>query len=172
MSSATPMAIEYTVIGKIGAPYGVKGWVKITSFTETITDILDFKPWLLQEGQSWKPVEMTDGRAHGKGIVVKFVNVDTPEKARLLTGKEIAIPRSQLPTLKKHEYYWSDLEGLTVINQRGEVLGKIIYLMATGSNDVLVVKGDKEHAIPYLLDDTITSIDLKVKVMHVNWDLI
>jgi 16S rRNA processing protein RimM len=172
MSSAAPMDIEYTIIGKIGAPYGVKGWVKITSFTETIADILDYAPWLMQDGQGWKTVEMTDGRQHGKGIVVKFAGCDSPEKARLLTGKALAIPRSQLPKLKKHEYYWSDLEGLTVINQRGEVLGKIVYLMATGSNDVLVVKGDKEHAIPYLLNETITSIDLKERVMHVNWDLI
>lgn len=167
MSSAT-----HIIIGKIGAPYGIKGWLKITSFTDSIADILNYGPWYLQENQAWKPIEITDGREHGKGIVVKIAGFDTPEQARLLTGKTIAIERSQLPKLEKHEYYWSDLEGLTVINQHGETLGKVIYLIATGSNDVLVVKGEKEHAIPYLPGDVVTSIDLAEKVMHVNWDLI
>ncbi|MDR3477472.1 MAG: ribosome maturation factor RimM [Gammaproteobacteria bacterium] len=163
---------EYVVIGKIGAAYGIKGWLKIVSFTESITNILDYAPWYLQEGQTWKPVKVDGGREHGKGIVVHIAGFDTPESARLLTGKVIGIQRSQLPALKKQEYYWSDLEGLTVINQRGETLGKVIYLMATGSNDVLVIKGEKEHAIPYLPGDTITSIDLEKGEMHVDWDLI
>jgi 16S rRNA processing protein RimM len=162
---------EYVVIGKIGAPYGIKGWLKITSFTESIPAILDFDPWYLEDSHSWKRIKIVDGRPHGKGIVVKFTGYDTPEAARLLTGKSIAINRSQLPKLKQEEYYWSELEGLTVINQRNEVLGKISYLMATGSNDVLVIKGEKEHAIPYL-PEVITHIDLNEKVMHVNWDLI
>ncbi len=167
MSSA-----KHIIVGKIGAPYGVKGWLKITSFTETIGDILNYGPWLLQENQEWKPIEVSDGRLHGKGIVVKIAGFDTPEHARLLTGKTIAVDRSQLPILDKQEYYWSDLEGLTVINQNGEVLGKIIYLIETGSNDVLVVKGEKEHAIPYLPDEVVKSIDLTEKVMHVSWDLL
>ena len=82
----------------------------------------------------------------------------------------IAITRAQLPALPKNEYYWSDLEGLTVINQAGVVLGKVIYLIATGSNDVLVIKGDKELAIPYLQDEVITQVDLENGVIHVNWD--
>lgn len=162
---------EFVVVGKIGAPYGIKGWLKITSFTASIPDILDYSPWYLEENKSWKVIEVTDGRTHGKGVVVKITGFNTPEQARLLTGKSIAINRSQLPRLKKEEYYWSDLEGLTVINQHNEVLGTISYLMETGSNDVLVIKGTKEIAIPYL-PDVIVSIDLTEKVMHVNWDLI
>ena len=109
-------------------------------------------------------------REHGKGIVVKFANYDTPEQSRLLTGKNIAITRSQLPPLKKGEYYWSDLKGLTVINQKGVELGKVTYIIATGSNDVLVVKGDKEIAIPYLLDEVIKSIDLELGQILVDWE--
>jgi len=169
---ASLMTDEYVIVGKIGATYGIKGWLKIVSFTETIPNILDYDPWYLEENQVWKPIEISDAREHGKGVVAKIAGLDTPEQARLFTGKAIAIKRTQLPTLKKNEYYWSDLEGLTVINQTGEVLGRIIYLIATGSNDVLVVKGDKEHAIPYILDEVVTSVDLSKRVMHVNWDLI
>jgi 16S rRNA processing protein RimM len=88
----------------------------------------------------------------------------------VLTGKKIAIRREQRAKLKKNEYYWSDLEGLTVINQHDTVLGKISYLIETGSNDVFVVKGDKEHAIPYLLGDVVISIDLDTRIMRVNWE--
>jgi 16S rRNA processing protein RimM len=82
----------------------------------------------------------------------------------------MAVKRTQLAKLKKNEYYCAELEGLTVINKDDKVLGKIIYLIETGSNDVLVVKGDKEHAIPYLLGDVVTSVDLVKQVMHVDWE--
>ncbi len=161
---------NYIAVGKIGTAYGVKGWIKIVSFTESITSILDYHPWYIEDNNTWKPIKVTDAKAYGKGIIAKFASFDAPETVRVLTGKKIAIQRSQLATLKKNEYYWADLEGLTVINQDDKVLGKIIFLLETGSNDVLVVKGDKEHAVPYLLDEVITSIDLTKKIMRVNWD--
>jgi 16S rRNA processing protein RimM len=162
---------EYIVVGKIGAPYGIKGWVKITSFTESPSDILNYDPWYLDEKKAWKVIDIDNGRQHGKGVVVKIAGFENPEQARLLTGRTIAIKRTQLPKLKNQEYYWSDLEGLTVIDQNDVVLGKVIYLMETGSNDVLVVKGEREFAIPYR-HDVVLSIDLETKVIRVNWDLI
>jgi 16S rRNA processing protein RimM len=163
--------VDYIVIGKVGSTYGVQGWMKIVSFTDAVTDIMNYNPWYLEENKTWKQMKI-DGtpRMHGKGIVAKFAGFDSPETARVLTGKKIAIQRTQLAKLNQNEYYWSDLEGLTVINQDGKVFGKIIYIMETGSNDVLVVKGDKEHAIPYLLGDVVTSVDLVNKVMHVVWE--
>lgn len=163
---------EYLIVGKIGASYGVQGWLKILSFTENTTNILSYTPWFLEDRHTWKPIEVSASKEHGKGIIVKFSGIENPEQARLLTGKSIAIMRHQLPPLKKGEYYWNDLKGLAVINQRGEDLGTVIYLIATGSNDVLVVKGVKEQAIPFLLNDTITEIDLDKRIIHVNWETI
>ncbi len=163
---------EYVIVGKLGAAYGVKGWIKVISFTEPLTNIFEYLPWQLGEKDHWKPIKVEDGREHGKGLVVKLAGTNTPEAAKLLTGKSIAVTRSQLPVLKKGEYLWSDLEGLTVINDDGTELGKVIYLIETGSNDVLVVKGEREHAIPYLPDNVITSIDLEKRVMHVKWEVI
>jgi 16S rRNA processing protein RimM len=163
----------FIVVGKVGSPYGLHGWVKVISFTEPATQIHDYTPWYLASKEGWKPIELTEARAHGKSLVAKFSGFNTPEEARVLVNKEIAVMRSQFPALKKDEYYWSDLEGLTVIDQQGVVLGKISYLIATGSNDVLVIKeGKKEIAIPYLWNDVITGIDLEKREMHVNWDLI
>lgn len=163
---------DYVIVGKIGSTYGVRGWLKILSYTEATTNILEYQPWYLEQGKDWKPVEITGSRAHGNSVIVKFPDIDNPEQARRLTGKKIAVMRSQLPTLKQDEFYWNDLKGLTVINQHGETLGKIIYLIAAGSNDVLVVKGDEEYAIPYLLKRTVISIDLNKKIMRVNWEKI
>lgn len=164
---------EYIVVGKIGSTYGIQGWLKVFSFTEVIADILSYNPWYIEDGNNWKLIQVKTGREHGKALVAHLSGFDTPEKARILTGKKIAIKRSQLKGLPKNEYYWTDLEGLMVIDQHGKELGEILYLMETGSNDVLVIKHQgKEYAIPYLPGKVITNIDLTQRVMHVDWDLI
>lgn len=167
-------ATAYVTAGKIGSTYGIQGWLKIHTYTEFGASLFEYKPWYLSSGNDeWNTIEVEDGRIHGNGIIAKLAGISTPEDARLLTGKMIAITRSQLlPKLKKDEYYWSDLVGLTVRNKNGEILGKVMYLMETGSNDVLVIKGDKEHAIPYLPGDIITNINLVKQEMHVDWELI
>jgi 16S rRNA processing protein RimM len=164
---------EFITVGKIGSTYGVHGWLRVNSYTEFGPSILDYRPWLcnLNNIGEWEPIDLEEGRPHGKIVLVKFAGMDSPEKARLLTGKMIAIPRSQLPELKQNEFYWSDLKDLTVINKTGQVLGKVIYLMETGANDVLVVKGEKEVAIPYL-PNVILQVDLQKKEIHVDWEVI
>lgn len=168
------MTDEYVIVGRIGAPYGIKGWMKIHSFTEWTDDIFEYSPWFLEDKDDWRAIEVTDGREHGKALIAKLVGFDTPEQARLITGKMIAIKRSQLAPLEANEYYWRDLEGLTVINQDGKVLGVIGYILETGSNDVLVIKDEnnKDHAIPYLPGSVVISVDLTKREMHVNWELI
>lgn len=164
---------EYVIVGKIGSTYGIQGWLKIFSFTEAMADILDYEPWYLEEGDAWKPIQVKAGREHGKCVVAHLAGYNSPEQARQLTGKKIAIKRAQLPVLQEGEYYWSDLVGLTVVNQNGETLGTVLYVMETGANDVVVIKSQgKEHAIPYLPGKVITRVDLTNRVMHVDWDLI
>lgn len=161
---------DYIVVGKVGATYGIKGWLKILSYTDQVANILDFNPWYIESSAGWQPFEIEQGQEHGKGIIAKLAGFHNPEQARLLSGKTIAILRSQLPKLAKGEYYWSDLKGLTVIDQHGKTLGKVIYLIATGSNDVLVVKGEIEQAIPYLLGKVVTDVNLTKGEIHVNWE--
>ncbi len=164
----------YITVGKIGTTYGVRGWLKIQTYTELSARILDYTPWYIQQNENeWRVIQVEEGRVHGKSIVAKFVDVNTPEAARLYIGKDIAIVRSQLPQLNINEYYWSDLVGLNVINKDGSLLGKVIYIMATGSNDVLVIKNDKnkEHALPYL-NEVIRDIDLEKQEIHVDWEIL
>lgn len=163
----------YITIGKIGSSFGVHGWLKISTYTEYGPDILDYRPWYTsRNGRDWKEIDVEDGKQHGNGVIAKLAGIDTPEDARLLTGTLIAIQRSQLPELTKGEFYWSDLIGLTVINKDGTELGKVIYLMETGSNDVLVIKGNKEHAIPYLPGSVVLDINLEKKEIRVDWELL
>lgn len=162
----------YIEVGKIGTPFGVHGWLKIQSFTEFGASIFDFEPWYLSKDQkNWVIYQVEASKAHGKGFIVKIKGIDSPEAARSFTGYLIATTRDQLPTLGKNEYYWTDLIGLTVIDQHNHVLGKVKYLMETGSNDVLVIGGEQDFAIPYLLDDVILSIDLDKKEIHVCWEI-
>lgn len=162
---------EYVIVGKLGATHGIQGWLKLYSFTEPAENILAYKPWYLEDATGWELIKPEANKKNINGLTIKFAGLNNPEEARLLTGKKIAVLRSQLPRLKQGDFYWSDLEGLTVMNVDGTVLGKVMFILETGSNDVLVVKGDKEHAIPYL-PNVVTSVDLANQVIHVDWELI
>jgi len=163
---------EYVIVGRVGSSFGVKGWVKVFSFADNANTLMDYSPWFIENNTGWRNIKVEGMREHGKGLIVKFAECHAPEETNVLNGKKIAVLRSTLPSLKKNEYYWTDLTGLTVIDQHGATLGQVMYLIATGSNDVLVVKGEKEHAIPFLLEDVVTRVDLDKKEIHVNWEVI
>lgn len=163
---------DYIVVGKLASTHGIHGWIKVQTYTTFGADILKFLPWYLQKTPSspWKAIEIEDHRLQATNLMVKLPGLDTPEQARQLTGALIGITRAQLPALKEDEYYWTDLVGMSVINQHGEMLGKVIYLMETGANDVLVVKGEKEQAIPWRLGSVITHVDRDKQEIHVDWE--
>lgn len=167
---------DLTIIGQITSVYGVKGWLKIYSHTEPMDGILGYKPWLIQRNGQWVSVNVEASRKHGKGLVAKLEKVDDRDVARQYCGTDIAIEKSMLPALAVGEYYWSQLEQLTVYTLSDELLGKVSHLIETGSNDVLVVKGDsnsidsRERMIPYLPDQVVKEINLDTGTMRVDWD--
>ncbi|WP_455222843.1 ribosome maturation factor RimM [Kaarinaea lacus] len=170
MDDQTP---QFVVVGKISSAFGVKGWLKINSFTEPVTNILQFKPWYLQTRQThqpWKSVKVIEGRAHGKQVVVQLEGVNDRNQAELMRGLDIAVKRDQLPETHDNEFYWVDLEGLKVVNQEGIELGVVESLMETGANDVLVVRGEKERLIPYVMNEYILEVDLDAGTIIVDWD--
>ncbi len=158
------------IVGKLVGVFGIKGWLKVISYTDPIDNIFNYKPWLINQQDQWVEIPMLQGKRHGKGIIVQLKGYDNPEMARTLVGIEIAINNEQLPKLAKDEYYWTDLQGLTVINQANITLGHVIEVLATGANDVLIVQGEKRHLIPFLPERTILSIDLKKQLISVDWD--
>ncbi len=111
-------------------------------------------PWFVTgvAGGSEKEFDGADGRAQGKGMIARLPGIDDRDAAAELLGAEIRILRSALPKPKRGEYYWIDLEGLSVSSVEGVELGRVSHLFATGANDVLVVRdGDRERLIPYVM---------------------
>ncbi len=159
------------VVGCLGSPYGVHGWLKLYSYTQPIDNILNYPQWYLQTETGWQLITSveTQTQPHGKYIRVKIAGCDSPEQARLYTNALIAVTRDQLPELADGEYYWSDLEGLSVVNTRGVALGQVDHLFSTGANDVMVVKGERERLLPYI-KNVVLEVDLVQKKMVVEWD--
>jgi 16S rRNA processing protein RimM len=158
------------VVGKISGVFGVRGQLKIYSYTEPKENILNYDPWLIGSGESQKPYIVISGRLHGKGLIARFKDCDDRDKAQLMVGLEIAIDDAQLPAAAAGEYYWSDLEGLDVITTEQVVLGTVSHVFGTGSNDVLAVKGEREHLIPYIKGQVVKQIDLNAGQIIVDWD--
>ncbi|TXH67516.1 MAG: ribosome maturation factor RimM [Thiothrix sp.] len=159
------------VLGKVSGAFGIKGWVKVHSYTENMADIFTYQPLYLKVNQEWNVVKLLDYQQQAKGLVAKFEHILDRDLAVKLTGTEIAVRRSQLPALETDEYYWSDLEGLTVVTVEGKVLGKVDHLFETGANDVLVVKYETgEHWLPWLMNSVIKRVDLAAKLIEVDWD--
>ena len=145
------------------------GWVKIFSYTEPREAILEYRDWLLMRDGKWQTTTFAEGKKHGKTVIVKFANIDDRDVAAAYVGADIAVPREKMPDLGEGHYYWSDLEGLSVVHRDGTVLGNVAYLLATGANDVLVVKGDQEVLIPFILEKVILDVDLVERVIKVDW---
>ena len=164
------MADELISVGKVSGIFGVRGWIKVYSYTEIRENILTYSPWILRKGKESKEVKVVDGRRHGKTIVAHLQGLDNRDDAADLNGWEILIHPAQLPKARKGEYYWSDLVGLHVKNLEGIDFGIIKQMLETGANDVVVVTGDRERLIPFLQEQTIIDIDLSAGEMLVDWD--
>ena len=161
-------AHEQVALGYISAVHGIKGWVKVHSWTRPMEAILDYQPWLL--GEQLKAVKITAGRKQGKGLVALFPGTEDREMAVQLVGQQIFVNRDQLPPTDEGEYYWSDLEGLEVHTIKGENLGRVERLMETGANDVLVIRGDREHLVPFIQGQYVKRVDLNDGLIEVDWD--
>jgi 16S rRNA processing protein RimM len=161
---------EMIIIGRVSGLFGVRGWVKIYSYTAPKEGILEYKVWQLKRQDGWRDYKVAAGRSQGKGIVAQLEGFDDRDDAAELIDSDIAIFRDQLPLLPAGEYYWTDLEGLRVLTLDGVELGKVSHLFETGANDVLVVKGDRERLIPYIMGQAVQEIDLDAGQMIVDWD--
>jgi len=161
---------DLLVIGKVASAYGLRGWFHVYSYTDPITNILDYKSWFIGKDDHWQQYVIEEGRAHGKGVVVRLQSFTDRDQAESLKGADIAINRSKLPALEKDEFYWVELVGLEVVTLKGEKLGRVDSILETGANDVLVIKGEQEHLVPYVKNEFIKEVDLKNGEILVDWD--
>lgn len=154
------------VVGKVAGHFGVKGWLKVKSFTQPYKNIFTYKTWLI-DGQSYSVAEF---KMHGKQMIVRLEDMRLREQANVVLGKDICVSREQLPEIDEDDYYWCDLIGLQVIDQNEQTIGCVKDIFATGANDVLVVGGEKEVLIPYVPDRYIKKVNLQSGVMIVDWE--
>ena len=163
------------IVGRISGVYGIKGWVRIHSFTEPADNLFGYGDWKIRRRDQWEAIEIDSGREHGKGLIAHIVGIDDRDAAELLKGCDIAVPRELLPALEQDQYYWHQLEGLEVWTC-GQCLGQVDHLLETGANDVLVVKpcegsiDSRERLIPWVQGQYVTQVDLEAATIEVNWD--
>lgn len=159
------------IVGKISGLYGVRGGVKIFSYTRPKAQIFSYKPWLINRGGDWSTLTLKTGKVHGKGLIAFFEGVADRDGAISLVGLEIAIEREQLPPLPEGEYYWHDLMGLEVFDLADRRLGQLVELLETGANDVLVVDdGQRRMLIPMVMGEVVKAVDLEKGLMQVDWN--
>lgn len=163
-------ASELVIVGRIGAPHGVNGAVRVRSATQPPENIARYRPWLVGDGECFREIVVEGLEPYRDGYLARFAGVDDRERARALSGALIAVPRSALPALEDgREYYWQDLIGLAVRQVDGTPLGRVINLLETGANDVLIVEdGRLERLIPFV-EAFVVAVDLPGGCIVVDW---
>jgi len=165
----------WVALGKLGKTHGVKGWIRVHSYTDTQSNIADYKCFTVIKPGHTVVLQLEEIKPHGNSLIARFKGFEQPEDYKDLVGTELLVESSQLPPLTTGEYYWHQLEGLQVINLQAEDLGKIDHLLATGANDVMVVRAsetsidERERLIPYLSGSVIQQIDLQAGTIIVDW---
>lgn len=158
------------LLGRVAGAFGVRGELKLLSWTDPRDALFKYQPWILRAGESEREVSGVRGRDTGKLVVASFPGVDTRELAEAMNGTEIWVPRDRLPPPSPGEYYWVDLEGLAVETVEGVALGTVSHLFNTGANDVVVVTGERERLIPFVTDQYVKSVDFQAGRIVVDWD--
>lgn len=155
-------------MGRVAAPFGIKGWLKIQPFTAETGCLSGFATWWLGHGGNWQQYRVEEARAQGRGVVAKLEGCEDREAAVRFRGMQVAVARDALPQPAANEFYWADLIGLRVVNRAAQYLGEVTRIIETGANDVLVVQGESERLIPFIAD-VIQAVDLAAGEIRVDW---
>ena len=162
---------EWLELGRIGGPYGIKGWVHVQSFTDPPERLLKYREWTLDRANAEpQALRVVEARAQGAGVVARLEGVEDRDQAARLQGAMIRVARSALPKLRKREFYQADLVGLGVTNLEGVALGTVDHFVETPGGSVMVVRGagGKEHWVPATREH-LAKVDLSAGQVQVDW---
>lgn len=157
-------------LGRIGAPYGVRGWVRVHSEARPPESILDFERWWVETRDGVRELPVIGSRTRQRDILVRLQGCEDREAANHLRNALVTVPLESLPAPEEGEWYWHELIGLQVVTPDGTVLGRVDHLLETGANDVLVVRGERERLIPWIPGEVIRSVEPDADRMVVAWD--
>jgi 16S rRNA processing protein RimM len=163
------------VLGRISAPYGVQGWVRLHPFGDDPDRWREIERWWLgceeNDFSAWRAYPLQDLRLHGKTWVVKLVGVDDRNGAEQMVGQFVGAPRNALPATAQDEFYWADLVGLNVVNEKQEQLGRVVEMIESGAHAVMVVvDGEIKRLLPFV-GHVVKDVDVAAGVMRVDWEL-
>lgn len=166
------------VLGRITAPYGVKGWVRLHPFGDDPERWQEIGRWWIGRDEhdfsAWRAIPLQAMRLQGKSWVVKLVGIDDRSAAELLVGQFVGAPRNALPATGQDEYYWADLVGLEVVNEQQESLGRVAEMIESGAHAVmLVVVGEGKDRVERLLPfvgHVVKDVDVEAGRMLVSWE--
>ena len=160
-------------MGRIAAPHGVRGALKVQPLSDDPQALLDFRQWWLRvrDGDAWRAYDVVSSRVHSGAIMAELRDIVTRDEAGGLRGALIGVPHEDLPPLAKGEHYQEDLVGLAVVNRAGDVLGRVEGFVASGAHPIVRVKGDDgERLIPWI-DQYIDRVDVAGQRVEVDWPL-
>lgn len=155
--------------------YGLRGAVRVHPFADDPLAWAKLPAWWLgAEGiapDAWRQTKLTRCRLHVDTLIAELAGVEGRDAAEALKGVLVGVPREALPPAGEDEFYWSDLIGLNVVNQRGEALGRVAALIETGANDVLQVLADDgtERLLPFVAA-VVLEVDAAGGCIRVDWE--
>ncbi len=172
MTPASSSAQSMVLLGRVLAPYGVKGWVKVEPFSESPETLRLISEWRLGKGDpsgAWLAVHVAESAEHSGNIVARFDGCLDRDAALEFRGMGIAVAKDKLPPVKPGEFYLADLVGLEVVNAQGEGLGQIASLFSNGAHEILRVERDgKERLLPFV-PAIVQNVDVQAGVVRVDW---
>jgi 16S rRNA processing protein RimM len=167
------------VLGRLVTPYGVRGWFNLHPFADDPAAWCGLPQWWLatdseQAPETWREYKLEAVREHGKGLIAKLVGVDDRTAAEALQGAYVGVPREAMPETDADEFYWDDLIGLEVLNDKGESLGKVSSMISAAASDVLVVQDGqgeqmRERLLPFI-GSVVQEVDATAGVIRVVWE--
>lgn len=160
---------QLVVMGRIAAPHGIRGWVKLKAFTAEPDGLARHPRWWIRTAEGWREARPEGFEVRPGATVAKLAGCDDREGAERLRGAEVAVRREDLGEAGQNEIYWVDLVGLEVVDAAGESLGRVDGLLEAGESDVLVVRGAKERLIPFV-GEYVRSVDRAAGRIVVDWE--
>jgi 16S rRNA processing protein RimM len=157
-------------MGRLTGAFGIRGWVKVRTFTESPDGLAEHPLWWVRGKIGWQSMVLQEFKVRPAAITAKLEGIEDRTGAELLRGCDVAVTREDLGEAAEGEFFWVDLEGLEVVNRQGESLGRVTELMRGGGADVLVVKGeDRERLIPFVAH-YVDKVDREAKRITVDWE--
>lgn len=160
-----PVVVLGTVIGA----HGVRGWLKVRSFTQPPDNLLGYRSWLIGRAGVWQRWEVQQGEGCGAEFRIKLDGIDDRERARALSGFEVGVRRSELPAPPDGRYYWVDLIGLEAYSAAGESLGRVDDIREAPAHPLMVLRGERQRLVP-LVRERLLAVDIPAGRITLDWE--